>query len=143
MRNRGPSLVARDLEIPLCLLYLLTLLTRLEDSDRRRSLLITQIRSQHNRIRHSQYMYAVVLNTGEASIFDQKMRFLTILKISDFCQKFGFWVFLEVTGHSGILEISIFLIFSRFQNFDFFDFLGGLKILAGGYGAVLVGVSMM
>ena len=36
-----------------------------------------------------------------------------------------------------------FLIFSRFQNFDFFDFLGGLKILAGGYGAVLVGVSMM
>ena len=88
-------------------------------------------------------MYAVVLNTGEASIFDQKMRFLTILKISDFCQKIGFWVFLEVTGHSGVLEISIFLIFSRFQNFDFFDFLGGLKILAGGYGAVLVGVSMM
>ena len=72
-----------------------------------------------------------------------KIRFLMILKISDFCQKFGFWVFLEVTGHSGILEISIFLIFSRFQNFDFFDFLGGLKILAGGYGAVLVGVSMM
>ena len=56
---------------------------------------------------------------------------------------FGFWVFLEVTGHSGMLEISIFLILSRFQNFDFFDFLGGLKILAGGYGAVLVGVSMM
>ena len=26
---------------------------------------------------------------------------------------------------------------------DFFGFLGGLKILAGGYGAVLVGVSMM
>ena len=98
---------------------------------------------QHNRMRHFQYMYAVVLNTGEASIFYQKMRFLTILKISDFCQKFDFWVFLEVTGHSGILEISIFLIFSRFQNFDFFDFLGGLKILAGGYGAVLVGVSMM
>ena len=88
-------------------------------------------------------MYAVVLNTGEASIFHQKMRFLTMLKISDFCQEFGFWVFLEATGHSGILEISSFLIFSRFQNFDFFDFLGGLKILAGGYGAVLVGVSMM
>ena len=70
-------------------------------------------------------------------------RFLTILKISDFCQKFGFWVFLEVTGHSGILEISIFSILGRFQNFGFFDFLGGLKILAGGYGAVLVGVSMM
>ena len=46
-------------------------------------------------------------------------------------------------GDSGILGISIFLVFSRFQNFDFFDFLGGLKILAGGYGAVLVGVSMM
>ena len=54
--------------------------------------------------------------------FGQKIGFLTILKISDFCQKFGFWVFLEVTGHSGILEISIFLILSRFQNFDFFDF---------------------
>ena len=52
-------------------------------------------------------------------------------------------IFWEVTGDSGIPEISIFLIFSRFQNFDFFDFLGGLKILAGGYGAVLVGVSMM
>ena len=33
--------------------------------------------------------------------------------------------------------------FRKFQNFDFFDFLGGRKILAGGYGAVLVGVSMM
>ena len=70
------------------------------------------------------------------SIFDDFENF-------GFCQKFGFWVFLEVTGHSGILEISIFLIFSRFQNFDFFDFLGGLKILAEGCGAVLVGVSMM
>ena len=98
---------------------------------------------QHNRIRHLQYMYAVVLNTGEASIFYQKMRFLTILRISDFCQKFGFGVFLEATGHSGILEISIFSILGRFQNFGFFDFLGGLKILAGGYGAVLVGVSMV
>ena len=91
-------------------------------------------------------MYAVVLNTGEASIFHQKMRFLTILKISDFCQKFGFWVFWEVTGHSGILEISFFLVFSRFQHFIFFvflGFLGGRKILAGCYGAVLVGVSMM
>ena len=88
-------------------------------------------------------MYAVGLNTGEASIFHQKIGFLTILKISDFWQKFGLGVFWEVTGHSGILEISIFLIFSRFQNFDFFDFLGGLKLLAGGYGAVLVGVSMM
>ena len=88
-------------------------------------------------------MYAVVLNTGEASIFHQKMRFLTILKISDFCQKFGFWLFLEVTGHSGILEISIFSILGRVQNFVFFVFLVGLKILAGGYGAVLVGVSMM
>ena len=72
-----------------------------------------------------------------------KIRFLMIFKICNFCQKFGFWVFLEVTGHSGILEISIFSILGRFQNFGFFDFLGGLKILAGGYGAVLVGVSMM
>ena len=58
---------------------------------------------------------------------------MTILKISDFCQKCGFWVFWEVTGDSGILEI-------RFSLF--FGFLGGLKILAGGYGAVLVGVSI-
>ena len=68
---------------------------------------------------------------------------MTILKISDFCQKFGFCVFSEVTGDSGIPEISIFLILGRFQNFDFFDFLGGRKILAGGDGAVLEGVSMM
>ena len=88
----------------------------------------------------SLHVYAVVLNTGGIL---SKNAILAILKISDFCQKFGFWVFLEVTGHSGILEISICLIFSRFQNFDFFDFLGGLKILAGGYGALLVGVSMM
>ena len=71
-----------------------------------------------------------------------KIRFLMILKISDFCQKFGFWLFWEDTGGSGIPEISIFLILGRFQNFGFFDFLGGLKILAGGYGAVLVGVSI-
>ena len=55
----------------------------------------------------------------------------------------NFWVFWEVTGHSGILEISIFLVLGRFQNFVFFGFLGGRKIVAGGYGAVLVGVSMM
>ena len=70
------------------------------------------------------------------------MRFLTILKISGFCQKFDFWVFWEATGHSGILEISIVLVFSRFVFFDFLGFLGGLKILAGGYGTVLVGVSV-
>ena len=70
-------------------------------------------------------------------------RFLTILTISDFYQKCGFWVFWEVIGDSGIPEISIFLILGRFQNFGFFDFLGGRKILVGGYGAVLVGVSMM
>ena len=34
------------------------------------------------------------------------------------------------------------MILGRFQNFVFFDFLGGLKILVGGYGAVLVGVSI-
>ena len=73
--------------------------------------------------------------------FGQKVKFLTILKISDFCQKCGFWIFWEVTGDSGIPEISIFLILGRFQNFVFFDFLGGRKILVGGYGAVLVGVS--
>ena len=40
--------------------------------------------------------------------------------------------------------MSVFLVFGRFQNFDFFfDFLVGLKILVGSYGAVLVGVSMM
>ena len=49
-----------------------------------------------------------------------------------------------VTGHSGILETSFFR--KCFVDFGFFDFLGflvGRKILAGGYGAVLVGVSMM
>ena len=70
-------------------------------------------------------------------------QFLTILKISGFCQKFGFWVLWVVTGDSGILEMSVFLVFSRFQNFDFFGFLVGLKILVCSYGAVLVGVSMM
>ena len=75
--------------------------------------------------------------------FWSKSQFVTILKISDFRQKIDFWVFWEATGHSGILEISIVLILGRFQNFVFFYFLGGLKILVGGYGAVLVGVSMM
>ena len=92
----------------------------------------------------SVHVDAVVLNTGGASIFDQKMRFLVISKISDFCQKLEFWAFWEVTGGSGILEISVFLVFRRFCFFfDFLGFLGGRKILAGGYGAVLVGVSMM
>ena len=67
-------------------------------------------------------------------------RFLMILKIFDFCQKFGFWVFWEVSGHLGTLEISVFWFL---VDFDFLGFLGGRQILAGGYGAVLVGVSMM
>ena len=72
------------------------------------------------------------------------MRFLTILKISDFCKKFDFWVFWEVTGDSGILEIPIFLIFYRLGFLCFFGFsFGGLEILAGGCGTVLVGVGMM
>ena len=49
-------------------------------------------------------------------------RFLAILKISDFCQKFEFWVFWGIIGHSGTLEMSVFLVFSRFQNFYFFWF---------------------
>ena len=49
-------------------------------------------------------------------------RFLTILKISDFYQKRGFWVFWEVAGDSGVPEISIFLILGRFQNFGFYVF---------------------
>ena len=65
-----------------------------------------------------------------------------ILKIFDFWQKFDFWVFWEATGHSGILEISVFLFLVDFVFFDFFGFLGGRQILAGGYGAVLVGVSI-
>ena len=48
--------------------------------------------------------------------------FLTILKISDFCQKIEFWVFWGVIGHSGSLEMSIFLVFGRSQNFDFLGF---------------------
>ena len=47
-----------------------------------------------------------------------------ILKISDFCQKFEFWVFWGVIGHSGSLEMSIFLVFGRSQNFDFLGFFG-------------------
>ena len=58
------------------------------------------------------------------------VQFHEILKISDFCEKFGFWVFWEATGHSGILGISIFLVFNRFGSFaDFFVFFfGGLEI---------------
>ena len=33
-------------------------------------------------------------------------------------------MFWEVTGGSGALEISVFLVFSRFQNFVFFWFFG-------------------
>ena len=77
------------------------------------------------------HVYAVVLNTGGASIFDQKMQFLMILKISDFCQKFEFWVFWGVIGHSGSLEMSIFLVFGRSQNFDFFGFFGRSENFGG------------
>ena len=72
------------------------------------------------------------------------MLFLMTLKISDFCQKFDFWVFWEATGHSGILKMSVFVGFWPILIFlIFLFFLDGLKILAGGYGAVLVDVSMM
>ena len=54
-------------------------------------------------------------------------RFLMILKISDFCQKFEFWV----TGGSGSLEMSIFLVFGRSQNFDFFLFFGRSENFGG------------
>ena len=80
------------------------------------------------------------------------------LKISDFCQKFDFWVFWEATGHSGILEISpahptFFLvidfasrvpprqpeaqfliqnsIFDNFENFGFLSKIWFLSILGG------------
>ena len=39
-------------------------------------------------------------------------------------------------------NVSFFLFLGDLGFFDFFVFLGGLKILAGGYGAVLVGVSI-
>ena len=40
-------------------------------------------------------------------------RFLMILEILDFCQKFGFWAFLEITGDSGMVKIQFVLIFGR------------------------------
>ena len=36
-----------------------------------------------------------------------------------------------VTGDSGILEMSVFLVFSRFQNFDFFWFFGRSENFGG------------
>ena len=50
---------------------------------------------------------------------------MTILNISDFLSKKWFW---EVTGHSGILEISVFLLCSRFS---FFWFVGAFALIFG------------
>ena len=58
-------------------------------------------------------------------------RFLAILQISDFCQKFEFWVFWGVIGHSGSLEMSVFLVFGRSQNFDFLGFFGRSENFGG------------
>ena len=49
----------------------------------------------------------------------------------------GHWTF----GESG--NFNVFGFYAILVFFDFFGFLGGRQILAGGYGAVLVGVSMM
>ena len=54
-------------------------------------------------------------------------------KFRIFVKKIDFGVFWEVTGRSGILEISVFLLFSWFQNLFFcflffFIFFGGLEI---------------
>ena len=57
------------------------------------------------------------MRAQQNSIFDDFENF-------GFLTKFGFWVFWVVTGDSGILEMSVFLVFSRFQNFDFFWFFG-------------------
>ena len=73
------------------------------------------------------------------SIFDDFENFRNLSKID-------FWTFLGVTGHAGIQEMSVFCVLvdlGFLENFDFLGFLGGLEILAGGYGTVLVGVSMM
>ena len=70
-------------------------------------------------------------------------RFLTILKISDFCQKFVFGYFGRSLDTRGFWKFQFFGFLADLGFFDFLGFLGGLKILAGGYGAVLVGVSMM
>ena len=51
------------------------------------------------------------------SIFDDFQNF-------DFCKKIESWVFSGLIGHSGILEISVFGIFSRFCFFVFLGFFG-------------------
>ena len=63
--------------------------------------------------------------------------------IFDDFENFGFlskiWFF-GILGGSWKFQVFRFLV--DFVFFDLFGFLGGLKILAGGYGAVLVGVSI-
>ena len=61
-----------------------------------------------------------------------------------FLSKIWFWGILS--GHWTLGDSGNFIFFWFLIDFGFFDFLGflvGRKILAGGYGAVLVGVSMM
>ena len=73
-------------------------------------------------------------------------RFLTILKIFEICQKsiFGhFWGSLDTQGFRKCQFFCVLVDLGFLENFDFFGFLGGLEILAGGSGAVLVGVSRM
>ena len=65
-------------------------------------------------------------------------------KISNFWSKKCFLGILGgqwTLGDSGNFSFFWFLV--DFGFFDFFGFLGGRQILAGGYGAVLVGVSKM
>ena len=68
---------------------------------------------------------------------------MTILKISDFCQKFDFGYFGRSLVTRGFRKFQFFWFSLDFVFFDFFGFLGGRQILAGGYGAVLVCVSRM
>ena len=70
------------------------------------------------------------------SIFDDFQNF-------DFCQKLAFGYFEGSQDIRGLWQFDFFWFLVDFVFFYFSVFLGGRKILAGGYGAVLVGVSMM
>ena len=74
---------------------------------------------------------------------------IKMVKFFDDFENFGFlskiWFLGIFGGHWRLGDSGSFnfLVLGRFQNVGFFDFLVGLKILVGSYGAVLVGVSMM
>ena len=88
--------------------------------------------------------------TLESKLHTWSAQFFIKNAIFDDFENFGFlskiWFWGILGGHWRLGDsgnINLFWFLGDLGFFDFWVFLGGRQILAGGYGAVLVGVSMM